>query len=631
MEEVKPKGKRKVSPKSKYKRFSVEQRLQAVKMVLEDKLPRDTVCRESGFSETSLNRWIGLYRKEGAAGLATRPHPRTGRGLPAAVRDQMITLRKTQPEWGVRRISNILHRMFFLPGGRESVRTTLKDAGMNNPPRKKRQRNITRPRFFERTTPNQMWQTDIFTFRMGGRYWYLIGFIDDYSRFMVGLGLYMSQTAQNVIEVYRRATTEYAVPKEMLTDNGRQYTTWRGTSKFEQELQKDKIHHIKSQPHHPMTLGKIERFWKTIYGEFLVRAQFGSFEDAQQRVKLWVQYYNFRRPHQGIEGLCPADRYFEIQSQVRKTIETGIADNLLELALRGKPKNPFYLIGRMDGQSVVLRAEKGKLKVTVDDLESTELKETEYDIPTGGNDGQGEAGEERGETAGGTEEETAVQPSLDSAHGAAEERGGSGRVDGTAQPLTGVPGDGNNLDYIKPVAGEGAGGDATGSGAAGGSGQGTCAEPAAAVPAAQETGVVHGAQPCTAAEGSAVAQGTGFDAGHNGGVRDGNATVDTGDAAGGGDPAGAQRGDQRKRGSEAPGRIAQDLLRVGTPWVVGHDGCGGEWGRRPAVHRTAGGSRDSGAAQPGGVTGEGSGDGQADGRGAQGAGALRTAAAVAAG
>ena len=38
-----------------------------------------------------------------------------------------------------------------------------------------------------------------------------------------------------------------------------QYPTMK---QFEKELKKDRIKHIKSQPHHPMTLGKIERFWK---------------------------------------------------------------------------------------------------------------------------------------------------------------------------------------------------------------------------------------------------------------------------------------------------------------------------------------------------------------------------------
>jgi transposase InsO family protein len=142
-----------------------------------------------------------------------------------------------------------------------------------------------------------------------------------------------------------------------LTDRGRQYTNWRGTTRFERELGKDRVKHIKSQAHHPMTLGKIERFWKTIYEEFLVRAQFGSFEEAQERIRQWVKYYNHKRPHQGIGGLFPADRYFEIQGELRKVMEKGIAENVLEMALRGKPREPFYMVGRMEGQSVVLRAE----------------------------------------------------------------------------------------------------------------------------------------------------------------------------------------------------------------------------------------------------------------------------------
>jgi transposase InsO family protein len=85
--------------------------------------------------------------------------------------------------------------------------------------------------------------------------------IDDYSRYMMGLELYRSQTADQVIEVYRRAVGEYGVAKEVLTDRGRQYTNWRGTTRFERELGKDRVRHIKSQAHHPMTLGKIERFY----------------------------------------------------------------------------------------------------------------------------------------------------------------------------------------------------------------------------------------------------------------------------------------------------------------------------------------------------------------------------------
>src|SRR5208337_5056322 len=119
---------------------------------------------------------------------------------------------------GVKRISQLLKRAFFLSASPETVRRTLKAASLAGPSGKKPRRNITRPRSFERSTPNQLWQTDIFTFRLGGRYAFLIGFIDDYSRYITGLELFRSQTAQNVIEVYRRAASEYNPPKEMLTD-----------------------------------------------------------------------------------------------------------------------------------------------------------------------------------------------------------------------------------------------------------------------------------------------------------------------------------------------------------------------------------------------------------------------------
>ena len=56
-----------------------------------------------------------------------------------------------------------------------------------------------------------------------------------------------------------------------------------------------------------------------------------------------------RKPHQGIGGLCPADRYFEIQSELRKTMEAGIQENLLEMALRGQPRAPFHMVGRVIG------------------------------------------------------------------------------------------------------------------------------------------------------------------------------------------------------------------------------------------------------------------------------------------
>ena len=295
-----------------------------------------------------------------------------------------------------------------------------------------------------------MWQSDIFTFRLGGKNAYLIGFKDDYSRYVVGLDVFRSQTADHVLEVYRTAVAEYGVPKEMLTDQGRQYCSWRGTTRFEQELAKDRVHHIKSRPHHPMTKGKIERFWKTIWEEFLVRAQFESFEQARERIRLWVKYYNHKRPHQGIGGLCPADRFFEIARELRQVIEKGVAENVLELALRGQPQSPFYMVGRLGQQSVVIRAEKGQVKMLIDGEENESAKEVTYNLK----------GEQNHDLRKQIQNGEQVQQGADDLQRTGAGTGGVERVDGAPPTGRGVQGAVHQRDGVEPLAEAGAGGHA---------------------------------------------------------------------------------------------------------------------------------------------------------------------------
>jgi len=568
---------------SRHQKVPVGLRLQLVRLCLEEQYPLDVVARESRLSTWSLRRWIRRYQQQGEAGLSDRPRGSRKEKLPAVVTQKALELKKQDPKRGSRRIAMLLKRLFLLPGSHETVRRRLSEQGAASPRSKsKPERNVTRPRFFERSTPNQLWQTDIFTFRLGGRYAYLIGFIDDYSRFITGLGVYRSQTADNLIELYRRSTAEYNVPKEMLTDNGRQYTNWRGTSRFEAQLHKDKVHHIRSRPHHPMTLGKIERFWKSIFEEFLNRAQFDSFENAAERIRLWVQYYNYRRPHQGIGGLCPAERFFEVQNELKKTLEQGVADNVLEMALRGRPKAPFYMVGRMGAQSVVLRAEKGRLRVVVDEQGQTDAGETEYELTdqevehgqsqTAGEDGA-EGGKDNG-LRGSNGEEADAKFQF-----AAESGGSTVGVVGAAGPLGSVPGAGDSMGYFEPVAGAGSGRDAAGAGGTGEAGQGTGIEPPAAADAAEE-----GAERLPASETAGAAQGcaTGSEAATGSSASGREAITGSSDEHGGqravgapaglGNLAGAQRSDNGRSGGAGAGGVAQNVLRVGSAGDGGHGG-----------------------------------------------------------
>ena len=530
--------------------YSDKLRMKTIRLHLEEGMDRDLVCSEFGINPYTFSNWLEKYREFGESGLINRTGKSHGKPkVPVQVKAKIVEMKKDNGSFGIQRISDMLGRFFSMKASPETVRKTLHEHKLleDKPPRKKSEKNMVRPRFFERSTPNQMWQSDIFTFRLGGRQSYLIGFIDDHSRYIVGLGLFTSQTAENVLEVYRKAVTEYGVPKEMLTDNGRQYTAWRGTTKFEMELAKDRVKHIRSQPHHPMTLGKIERFWKTIFQDFLNRAQFANFEEARERIAYWVQFYNHKRPHQGIDGICPADRFFGIQSELRKVIEEKIKENTLELALRGKPAETFYMVGRMGGQSVVLTAEKGKMKLSVDGKEK-EIKNEEFIHELGK---RADEGKEEGTQA---------------LHSSGEEQGRAVGVVGATQSSGGVQGDVDNLDAVQPVAEPVNDGYVLSAGEQEGSGEvpsdlGKAGEADGAQerkPEAIEDGKAPGETP--AGEDGAENCITAEESDDGTGIK--------GETCCGDDPGGPKREDKREEGSGKAPDFAEKLLQVGEacPW-----------------------------------------------------------------
>ncbi len=572
-----------------------EVRRRAVQLCLEEGFPVPQVAREMGVGRSTLTKWIRLYGDQGEAGLQSKPilrNPPRPKVAPA-VKAQVIELKRRHPELGVKKISQFLRRMLFLPVSRETVRRTLHEQQLIKKPRRKPERNPPRPRFFERSTPNQMWQTDIFTFRLGGKNAYLIGFLDDYSRYIVGLDVFRSQTAEHVLEVYRRAVAEYGVPKEILTDQGRQYSSWRGTTRFETELRKDRVHHIKSRPHHPMTLGKIERFWKTIWEEFLERAQFDSFESACERVRLWVKHYNHRRPHQSLEGLCPADRFFAIAQELRQVIERGIQDNVLELALRGQPHSPFYMVGRMGEQSVVIRAEKGQVKMLVDGEEPRPHQEVVYDL-------KGGTHVQRSESQEGT---IALQCS-------AASPGGAVHLERTSATGGSLPGTGDQPGGSVGLGEAGTGGDAQGAGFADTPGIQAGIEPetgAVAGPSSLATEGTHGQTGETARQ-AAGAESAAADQVEQvcmaGGCRGERSETEcspanVSPAAGAVDHASSERSAERSRSCPAAEGLPQDLLQMGAPCSGGHDRGTGQSGSGAPVTADRPGQRGPAMPDPG--------------------------------
>ncbi|MDX2151423.1 MAG: IS481 family transposase [Bryobacteraceae bacterium] len=305
--------------------YPVEFRKRLAAEVVDQGVSAHEVSRVFGVAYTTLLEWVRRYREGGAGALDEKPRvppPRTH--AQQAKRDAVTSMRREHPEYGTRKARDLLGRFAALGVSETAVRAILHEEGLLEQQRPYPAAKEHGPRRFERAAPNQLWQSDIFTFllRRHERL-YLCCFMDDHSRFIVGWSLAHHQRSELVIEALERGVAAFGTPREGLTDQGRQYTAWRGTTAFEAMLRRQGIAHVKSRPQHPQTLGKVERFWKTLWDEFLSRTVFADFADCQRRLGLFIEHYNFQRPHQGLEGLVPADRYFQAAPHVRAAAIRG--------------------------------------------------------------------------------------------------------------------------------------------------------------------------------------------------------------------------------------------------------------------------------------------------------------------
>jgi transposase InsO family protein len=342
-----------------------------VKLLALEALESGMTAQEVGdllrLSPSTIHNWRAAFTEGGVGALARKASSIGVRTQCSQLEERIVARRRENPDYGVRRIRDDLRRQEGLEVSAEKVRTTVNEAGLGNPPPQPGRRPPA-VRRFERVCPNALWQIDIFTFQLKRMYpVYLVGIIDDHSRYITGWGLFRQQTADAVLEVTKGAIGQWGAPRELLSDNGRQFVAWRGKTRFQKVLKQQGIGHVRSAPHHPMTLGKIERFWKTIWKEFLYEAQFASFADACQRLDHWIHYYNHQRPHQGIDGATPADRFYGLADDVEEAVKQGCEDNARRLALGQEPQPPLYLLGQLGGTDVRVVRKGEDIEVKVGD------------------------------------------------------------------------------------------------------------------------------------------------------------------------------------------------------------------------------------------------------------------------
>ena len=265
------------------------------------------LCREYGISRKTGYKWLARSRSgQPLCDQSRRPNRQPNKTDPEMER-LILELRQANPCWGGKMIRAVLEAegVSGLPSAKTCT-NILKRNGYITPEASREHRPYQR---FERKECNQLWQTDFKgDFLLGnGVRCYPLTILDDHSRF--GILVEPKDAATGVRESFLRAFHEYGLPDAVLSDNGCQFSGFRGGyTQFERFLMDLDVAPIHGRIMHPQTQGKIERFHRTMKQEAL-RIPPKDMNEAKSMLEEWLWRYNELRPHSAIGMRSPASVY----------------------------------------------------------------------------------------------------------------------------------------------------------------------------------------------------------------------------------------------------------------------------------------------------------------------------------
>jgi transposase InsO family protein len=277
-----------------------------------------SVCREYGITRKTGYKWLGRAETNSFGDLSRRPKTIRNKTDPN-VEKRILQVRQSNPAWGGKTIRKVLENE-----GRTDLpcvktcnnilkRNDCIDAaeGLKHKPCQR----------FEREKCNELWQTDFkgeFALLDGSRCFPLT-ILDDHSRFSIGID--PKPNTLGVKDSFKKAFSEYGQPDAVLSDNGPQFSGFRGGyTQFERWLMDLDILPIHGRIMHPQTQGKIERFHRTMKQELLKHIKFCDLEDANIHLQGWKNKYNYERPHEALGMKCPGEVYVPSGREYKDTV-----------------------------------------------------------------------------------------------------------------------------------------------------------------------------------------------------------------------------------------------------------------------------------------------------------------------
>ncbi len=146
-------------------------------------------------------------------------------------------------------------------------------------------------------------------------YDYAHAIVDDHSR-LAYVELHDNEKAATVTAFVERALAFYAehgiVAKRVMTDNGFSYVKNRSLREL---LERERIHHLTTEPYRPRTNGKVERFHQTMGREWAYGLSYRSHRHRNQALPHWLDHYNRQRPHSSLGDRPPISRVHNVRGQ----------------------------------------------------------------------------------------------------------------------------------------------------------------------------------------------------------------------------------------------------------------------------------------------------------------------------
>jgi transposase InsO family protein len=295
----------------------MDERLRFVARVLEGERMSD-VCREFGISRKTGYKLLNRYRDEGPVALCDRSRRpvRYANQLPEQIERLIIDTRKEKPNWGARKIRELLVRRLAgdvrIPAT-STVHAVLDRHGLIKRGRQRRRNKAKGTPLSPGRYPNDLWCADFKgEFKTGNhRYCYPLTVTDHASRRIMLCEALESTREMPVIAAFERLFVECGLPHAIRSDNGLPFASPNGLynlSKLSVWWLRLGIAIERIRPGHPQQNGRHERMHLTLKQQ-TARPPAANIIAQQEAFDAFVTEFNLERPHEALAMATPNEVY----------------------------------------------------------------------------------------------------------------------------------------------------------------------------------------------------------------------------------------------------------------------------------------------------------------------------------